>query len=252
MILILAGTQDGRELAAELTALGYQVCISVTTEYGRSLAAPAAELVNDLPLDATALRAFIAKHQIKLLIDASHPYARGASENALHVTAALNLPYIRYERQSSQFPAYEKLHVVDTIQAACQVANNIPGTVFLTTGSRALAEFKANLASDKRVIARILPDAKVLAEVLALGFSPKDIIAMQGPFSEAMNSTMFADFATQIMIMKESGKIGGSDEKFLAAQRLNLDIIIIKRPKLEYRVLVHDFTELLKKIKEVL
>ena len=102
------------------------------------------------------------------------------------------------------------------------------------------------------MIARILPDAKVLAEVLALGFSPKDIIAMQGPFSEAMNSTMFADFATQIMIMKESGKIGGSDEKFLAAQRLNLDIIIIKRPKLEYRVLVHDFTELLKKIKEVL
>ena len=252
MILVLAGTQDGRELAALLTEKGYNVCISVTTEYGRSLAQQSAALVNDLPLDNRALKEFIEKHQVKLLIDASHPYARGASENALQVTETLKLPYIRYERQNLQFPPYDKLHLVADVQQACVVANGLPGNIFLTTGSRALQEFKQGLATDKRVIARILPDAKVLATVLELGFSPKDIIAMQGPFSQEMNKVMFEDFVAATVIMKESGKIGGSDEKFLAAQQLNLEIIIIKRPKLEYRILVSNFADLLKKIKEVL
>jgi len=38
VILVLAGTRDGREIAAGLTEAGYAVTVSVTSEYGRELA----------------------------------------------------------------------------------------------------------------------------------------------------------------------------------------------------------------------
>ncbi|MGL5511787.1 MAG: precorrin-6A/cobalt-precorrin-6A reductase, partial [Sporomusa sp.] len=38
MILVLAGTVDGRDLAARLIKAGHQVLVAVVSDYGRTLA----------------------------------------------------------------------------------------------------------------------------------------------------------------------------------------------------------------------
>ena len=67
MILVVAGTRDGREIAAELAALGYPVLVSVVSEYGRQLSEQANLQVSACLLDGdgfadVAILAYSAKH----------------------------------------------------------------------------------------------------------------------------------------------------------------------------------------------
>ena len=71
-----------------------------------------------------------------------------------------------------------------------------------------------------------------------LGVSPKYIIAMQGPFSYALNRAMFSEKQVDTIVMKNSGLVGGSDTKLQAAMDLGLHIILIDRPKVEVKGLV--------------
>ena len=71
----------------------------------------------------------------------------------------------------------------------------------------------------------------VLTMMEELAVSPKRIIAMQGPFSYEMNRTMFADTDADVVFMKNSGLVGGSDTKLQAAIDLGLHIIVIDRPR---------------------
>ena len=84
---------------------------------------------------------------------------------------------------------------------------------------------------NKTVWTRVLPTAEVLTMMEELGVSPKHIIAMQGPFSYDMNRIMFSDTKAEVVVMKNSGLVGGSDTKLKAAMNLGLHIIVIDRPQ---------------------
>ena len=232
MIWILAGTRDGREIAADLARLRREeVLVSVVSDYGRKLAETANVKVLVGKFDEQAMAGVINKYGINLLVDASHPYAEKVTATAEQVCLDLKIGYLRYERPVLPLPDYDKLVVVPTVQEAAQAAANFGKTIFLTTGSRALAVFAQSpeLASH-RLIARILPDAAVLGECLALGFMPRDIVALQGPFSHSLNKALFTDYGAEVVIMKNSGFIGGSDSKISAAMELGLAIVVIERP----------------------
>ena len=67
-----------------------------------------------------------------------------------------------------------------------------------------------------------------------LGLNAENIIAMKGPFSEEMNYTMFKETGSEILISKDSGDQGGYQEKVRAAKRLNMKILVIRRPNIIY------------------
>ena len=101
MIFVAAGTQDGRELAGALLQAGYDVTASVVSSYGEKLLEQYPRLIiNDKPLDEDALKDYIWQHDIRIFVDASHPYAANVSGNAMRACRATNIPYIRYERAS--------------------------------------------------------------------------------------------------------------------------------------------------------
>lgn len=81
-VLIFGGTTEGRILAEYCSENRIPAYVSVVSEYGREL------LKEDLyvrpltgPMDAGQMRAFIADEAIELVVDATHPYARNATEN---------------------------------------------------------------------------------------------------------------------------------------------------------------------------
>ena len=49
-------------------------------------------------LDAGGLEAFVREHDIRLLVDAAHPFAAALHANAAQAAARMGLPIIRYER----------------------------------------------------------------------------------------------------------------------------------------------------------
>jgi precorrin-6A/cobalt-precorrin-6A reductase len=252
MILVLGGTKDGRDLTALLTEKGYQVMVSVFSDYGRDLLQLHKDLIHTGPLDAGGFSSFIHKNNIHLIVDASHPYAINVSENAMKACQTANIPYIRYERPAATLPTYDGLHVVHDYNQAAQLAATLGKVIFLTTGSRHLYFFKTAASLQKhRVIARVLPEPSVLAECLQLGFKPQDIVAIQGPFSHNLNVSLFQEYKTEVIVTKNSGKIGGSDTKITAAMALNLPLVMIDRPIVHYSKVVYDITDVINFIREV-
>jgi precorrin-6A/cobalt-precorrin-6A reductase len=253
MILILAGTRDGRELAVSLAMAGYPVIVSVVSDYGGELAKCPELTVQVGALDTAGLASFVKARKIVQIIDASHPYATGASVNAMQAANETGAGYLRYERPASSLPSYERLHIAADAQAAAKAAASFGQVLFLTTGSRTLRVFKSEITlASHRLIARVLPDPVVIAECIGLGFSPKDIVAMQGPFSLELNIALFRAFAADVIVTKNSGEIGGADTKIQAAMQLGLHLVVIDRPQIKYSHVVHSIEKVHNYVKEAL
>ncbi len=233
MILVIAGTKDGREIAEALEQEGYPLLISVTSEYGRQrLAERLQQCVNDNALDAAGLLELIRARGIRLVIDASHPYALAVSANSRAAAATAGISYLRYERPPVELPVYDKLHRADSYETAARLAAALGQTIFLTTGSRHLAAFMESPdVKERRVVARVLPEATVLAECSRIGLQPHDIVALSGPFSKELNMALFSEYQADVIVTKNSGEIGGSDTKIAAAMALKLPIVILERPQ---------------------
>lgn len=235
MIFVSAGTKDGRELAGYLLQQGYQVTASVVSQYGESLLEQYQGLeINCQPLDADGFVTYFAEHDVRLFVDASHPYAANASVNAMEACQRTDIPYIRYERQQTPL-AYDKAFYVEDYRQAAAKAAELGEHIFLTTGSRNLEAFaKAEEMHGRHMVCRILPEPEIVAMAQRLGFTPGDIVAMQGPFSLELNKELFKKYQAQVVVTKNSGNTGGTDTKFQAAKELGLSLVIIDRPRVEY------------------
>ena len=246
MIFVIAGTEDGRELAGFLLNNGFEVTASVVSKYGKTLLERYEGIqVNDKKLDENELVELLLTGDFEVLVDASHPYAVNISQNAMAACHRANIPYIRYERESISL-TYDKIFHVESYEAAAIKAAELGKNIFLTTGSRNLKIFVESPAlKECNLIARILPTAEVLVECEKLGFNPKNIVAMQGPFSTELNVELFKHYQANVIVSKDSGLIGGVDTKLTAAERLNLPIVVIDRPAIHYDNVVSNFEAVL-------
>lgn len=244
-LFLIAGTQDGRKLAEFLSGKNFDVTASVVSDYGRKLLESCASVkVNDKPLDRDELEKILRTENFNFLVDASHPYAKNISANAIAAAQAAQVAYIRYERAEIALD-YEKIFHVDSYEAAAFKASELGKNIYLTTGSRNLKIF-VDLLKDCNLTARILPTAEVLAQCESLGLTPKQIVAMQGPFSIALNVELFKLASAEVIVTKNSGQIGGADTKLEAAKILNLPVVMINRPKIFYPKLATTFDDVLK------
>jgi len=253
MIFVLAGTQDGRELVKFLLDNGYDVAASVVSRYGGDILAHACGqrcLINDQPLDEKALKGYLGLHDIRVLVDASHPYAANVSRNAMSVCREMGVPYVRYERDLSGLD-YHRISVVHSYEEAAETASSLGKRIFLTTGSRNLERFVHNSKlTGCELTVRVLPTAEVIALCESLGLDAGHIVAVQGPFSKELNVELFRKYGAEVIVTKNSGTIGGTDTKLAAARELELPIVLIDRPKLAYPCVGYDYETILDFIKD--
>ena len=246
MILILAGTQDARDLAINLKKRGFEIIVSVISKYGEFLYDESSIKVQTKVLDNKAMMQFIRDNQITSVIDATHPYAVNVSKTALTVCEEMNVFYIRYERATTDLPEYSKLSIVHDYDEAANLAISLGKRIFLTIGSRNLKYF-SNIVhkSAYTVIARVLPDENVLSECFAMGFMPNNLILMQGPFSHGLNLELYKKYCADVIVTKDSGAIGGTDTKISAAIEMGIHIIMIERPKMNYQRIAKNLDDVL-------
>lgn len=233
MILILGGTREGREIASSLAARGFGVLVTVVSGYGAEMIPIDVSIeVLVLELDGGKLEQIIDDRNIRLIIDATHPYARVITGIAFKSAGNKGIPFIRYERP----PALTEtgtgtVYRAETYDEAAELAVSLGDTIFLTVGSKNLKPFiEAGRRVNKRIVARVLPDVKVMEQCQYFGMPSNDIIAVQGPFSLEMNLTMFREYNAGVLVTKDSGEIGGTDTKLAAAASLGIPAVIIARP----------------------
>lgn len=235
MLFLLAGTSDARELAVALQAQGYTLVASVVTETAATSLRAANIAVRTGRLDQTAMAEVLTDLAATILIDASHPFAEEAHHTAVAAAAECGIPYLRYEREDGDAAKRPGVVAVDSYEQAAEVATHRKGSIMLTTGGKTLALFAKRLLGDPdiRLVVRLLPRPDNLLMCAEQGIEQKNIVAMQGPFSRELNAALFRHFGTTLVITKDSGERGAVDEKLQAAEALGIDVVLIRRPRLD-------------------
>lgn len=253
MIFVISGTQDGRELVKQLSTHGYPLIVSTATAYGASLVEDHENCqVFHQRLNRDQLIDFIDIHKIKLLIDATHPYAVEVSLNAISACEHLKIPYIRFDRSQSDETGYQDIiYPVEGYEEAAKYLSKTQGNILLTTGSKTLEIFM-NLIDKKRIYARVLPTSDVLKKCEVLGVQPSHIIAMQGPFSKEMNVEMMKKYNIRTIVTKDSGDIGGTLDKLEAAHEMGISVVMIMRPSMPYPNVYRNLAHIIDKVSEII
>ena len=230
MILVLAGTTEGRNAVMALRQNGYHVAASVVSAYGSTLLGEiGADEVIQTRWDADTLGEVLIEKQILMVVDATHPYAENISRLAIEVTREKAIPYLRFERSSTQIAAHD---LIDTVRDIGDIASRLSSgqRVFSALGSRSLPVLLPMVKRAKaELTVRVLPCSEVLAECERLHLRPEQIVAMKGPFTKNMNKEMFIQCRTELLLTKESGGTGGTDEKIDAALELEIPVIALSQ-----------------------
>ena len=241
MILLLGGTSDARELAAELRGVGYDVLVSTASEYGARLAAPAGAAVRGGLLDEEELACVVAGADA--VVDATHPFAEVISAAAVKACAAADRPYLRFSRPASALPAgvVRAATAEDAARLAVELAQaraeggpageRRSATILLTVGSKTLGTYaSAAREAGVRVVARVLPTPEALAACAEAGLEPRDVVAMQGPTSAGLDAALLRHLGAAVLVTKESGDAGGVAEKLRAAGLAGASAVVVERP----------------------
>ena len=231
-VFVLAGTEDGRKLAIEFQNQGHQVLLSTLTGYGAELAESEGLQARYGALEEDQLIEMLKENKINALVDATHPYAERIHALAKRVCQSAKVSYYRFERPEGQYPKHSLIHWAQDIEEAALMANQLGNRIFLSTGSKNLKQWMDCLEIKTReIFVRVLPTAEVIKQCEETGFKPYQIIAAQGPFTRDFNKALWNQLKIDVVITKESGQIGGTEDKVQACLELKIPVIILKRPR---------------------
>ena len=222
-LLIFGGTTEGRILAETLVNQGHQVTVSVATSLG-------AEELGGIPctvwegrLEEAAMEERV--RAFDLVIDATHPYAEEVSRHIRKACTKTGVPLRRVLRAASR---EEDCIRVDSCKAAAEYLNRRPGNVLIATGSKALRDY--GCLAPERMYPRVLPTHAALNICEEMGIPHRNILALQGPFTLAMNVAMLEHYHISYLVTKDGGTVGGFTEKQQAARQAGAQLILVGRP----------------------
>ena len=222
-LLIFGGTTEGRILAETLVNQGHRVTVSVATSLG-------AEELGGIPctiwegrLEEAAMEDRV--RDFDLVIDATHPYAEEVSRHIRKACTKTGVPLRRVLRAASR---EEGCIRVDSCKAAAEYLSGRPGNVLIATGSKALRDY--GCLAPERMYPRVLPTHAALNICEEMGIPHRNILALQGPFTLAMNAAMLEQYHIAYLVTKDGGTVGGFTEKQQAARQAGAQLILVGRP----------------------
>lgn len=220
-ILILGGTGEARELAAELVAAGVDVLSSLAGRIRQPRLPDGPVHVGGFG-GAAGLVAFLRAEQITAVIDATHPFAGIITANAAQAAARAGVPLLVLRRP--EWEAAPSWDLVADIGAAAAAVRAWPGeSVFLTTGRRDLDVFAADDRHRFLVRAVDPPDGPVPPRMT--------LILDRGPYSVEGESALMREHGIGLLVTKNSGG-PMTAAKLEAARDLGVQVLMVRRPPL--------------------
>lgn len=227
-ILIFAGTTEGRELSECLAQAGAAHTLCVATEYGE-VVLKGHPLVNVRRgrMAWEEMAELLKEGDFAAVVDATHPYARAATENIRRAAEAAGVSYLRLKRESPAAEAGGRITCFETAGDCARALEGTTGNILLTTGSKELACFCASGQVRERLYVRVLPGVESLRLCAEQGVRGKQILALQGPFTKEMNLAMLRQYRIRVLVTKISGREGGYEEKLEAAREADIPVFAI-------------------------
>lgn len=229
-ICIFAGTTEARWLVELLSTQPVAVTACVATEYGETLLPEANNVtVRSGRIPVGEIIEMLSETKFDLVIDATHPYAASITESVARACAETGTEYLRLLREESD--KVSGVQYASSAEDAAAFLSKTDGNILLTTGSKDLKTYSRIKDFTARVYARVLPLDASLTLCREAGVQPSHILAMQGPFSEKMDTAMLRAVSAKWLVTKDGGEAGGFPAKVAAARKAGADVLVIGRPK---------------------
>lgn len=185
---------------------------------------------------AAGLCAYLHAQSITHLVDATHPFAAQISANAIAAARDAGVPLLAFERPPWQPGPGDDWQSVPDLAAAVAALPDAPRSVFLAIGRQSLAPFLARPAH--RYLLRLVDPP----EHLPLPGATVEIA--RGPFTVDQDRALMQRHGVELIVAKNAGG-DGARAKLDAARALGLPVVMVARPAIPPRHVVHTVAQVL-------
>lgn len=225
MILVLGGTTEGRVAAKVLDEAGQPFYYSTCGEEQKISASNGVRITGGL--DLCQMTEFCKANEVRLIVDAAHPFAESLHRAVIDVANKLNIPVVRYERL---YPG--RSHYIvwcdDFADACLKMEQGGVRRLLALSGVKTISKLKP-FWENHDCLFRVLNRAESIDLACRQGFPKERLLYYQGSDDE---EAVIRNSGADAILTKESGRSGGFQKKVEAARRLGVKVYAVKRPVL--------------------
>ena len=219
-VLVLGGTAEARELADALAAdPGVRVVSALAGRVARPRL-PEGEVRIGGFGGPDGLAAWLTEHEVRAVVDATHPFAERISASAAAACERCEVPLLRLERPGWRPRAGDRWRWVADIDEASRTFEH-GARVLLTTGRQGLAAFAHR------------DDAWFLVRCVDAPQPPlpprHELLLGRGPYTLEGELALIDTHAIDVVVTKDSGGTH-TQAKLDAARERGLPVVIVRRP----------------------
>jgi len=176
-------------------------------------------------MEVPEMVAFCQEYDIRLIVDAAHPFAVNLHRNVIDLAGQIGVPVIRYDRI---YPAHDGDFVwcKDYDDAISQLESHDVHRLLALTGVNTINPLRPYW-QEHECWFRILNRDESFAGSQKAGF-PSDHLVY---YEKDDTATLIGRLQPQAIITKESGLSGGFKEKVDAARQAGIKVFVVKRPE---------------------
>ena len=221
-VLVLGGTAEARELSSALAERGIPAVSSLA---GRVM--HPGKTVGQTRIGGfggpDGLADWLREQRCAAVIDATHPFAAQISQSAAAASSCTGVPLARLVRRGWTEQQGDRWYWVDNVEDAAKLTPSLGTRVLLAIGRQRLSAFAD--VRDVWFLARCIdPPHGQLPE-------RHEILLARGPFTLERERQLFARYAIDLEVARDSG--GPSTEaKLTVARERGLPVIMVRRPVL--------------------
>ena len=223
MILVFGGTTEGRVAAKVLEESGATYCYSTRSDTQDIQLVHGQHVVG--AMEEPEMVAFCQEHDIRLIVDAAHPFVVNLHCNVIDLAGQIGVPVVRYDRI---YPPHDEdiVWCKDYDDAVAQLKAHGVHRLVALTGVNTITKLRDYWQGDDCWF-RILNREESLAGAQKAGF-PTDHLVY---YEKDDTASLIERLHPQAIITKESGLSGGYDEKVEAARQAGIQIYVVERPE---------------------
>ena len=222
MILVFGGTTEGRMAAKVLEESGATYYYSTRSDTQDIQLVHGNHVIG--AMEVPEMVAFCQEHDIRLIVDAAHPFAVNLHRNVIGLAKHISVPVIRFDRI---YPPHDEdlVWCKDYDDAISQLKTHDVSRLLALTGVNTIAKLR-NFWESHECWFRILNRDESLVGAQKAGFSTDHLVY----FEKDDTASLIERLQPQAIITKESGLSGGFAEKVEAARQAGIKIFVVERP----------------------
>ena len=220
-VLILGGTTEARLLAERLIGRADLDVVSSLAGRVTSTILPAGRVRIGGFGGTTGLASWMDAHNIRAVIDATHPFAATISWNAAAAAAASHIPLLALRRAAWVPGQGDRWHDAASLDDAALMLPDLGGRHFLTIGRQGVSCF-AGVRDAWFLVRSVDPPKEPTPPQM-------ELLLDRGPYSLDAEIAVMRGRGVETVITKNSGG-AATAAKLAGARELGLPVVMVRRP----------------------